>query len=61
MAAMIERVPGVLSGEASSIGNNCTGTNAASHSVPEVNETATPIDIMKLVCIVLKMDVCLLL
>ena len=53
MAAMIERVPGVLSGEASNTGNNCTGINAASHSAPEVNETATPVDIMILVCRVL--------
>ena len=56
VAAMIERVPGVLSGEASSIGNNCTGMNAASHSAPEVNEIATPVDIMILVRVALKMD-----
>ena len=46
MAATIERVPEVLSGEASSMGNNCTGMNAASHSAPEVNETATPVNII---------------
>ena len=51
MAAMIERVPDVFSGEASSMGNNCTGMNAASHRAPEVNETATPVDIVIIVMI----------
>ena len=46
MAAMIEKVPGVLSRDASSTGNNCTGTNEASHSAPEVNETATPVNVI---------------
>ena len=48
MAAMTERVPGVLNGEASSMGNNCIEMKAASHIAPEVNETAIPANIMKL-------------
>ena len=49
IAAMIERVPGALrAGEASSMGNNCTGMNAPSHNAPEVMETATPVSIILL-------------
>ena len=47
MAAMIERVPGALrAGEASSMGNNCTGMNAPSHNAAEVMETATPVNVI---------------
>ena len=56
MAAMIDRVPGVLNGDTSSMGNNCTGMNAASHRAPEVNETATPVNIMILIRIALPVD-----
>ncbi len=44
---MIERVPGALrAGEASSMGNNCTGMNAPSHNAPDVKETATPVKLI---------------
>lgn len=44
---MIERVPGALrAGEASSMGNNCTGMNAPSHNAAEVMETATPVNVI---------------
>ena len=50
-AAMIERVPGALrAGEASSMGNNCTGMNAPSHNAPEVMETTTPVNVILLLC-----------
>ena len=48
-AAMIESVPGALrAGEASSMGNNCTGMNAPSHNAQEVIETATPVNVILL-------------